>query len=272
VSQLKYWTHHDDYVRFAKYNRSSVTALKPATGRLGGRRSTLALLIASAHLEPLLGAVGELTVEFVAGVLAVDEVAEATTNATLARVKTAAGLAEVGDGAQLAVNGASGVPAVVELIAGGLGGLFVLKAGIDVANQMVIVVVANDKLLELAIFAELAPNILVEGVEVVLELRRVHAVLRVVGRVLVQVGHEDGLTVRRLDVLSRATVSVTAGTDFKVERAVDLVKLGAENRSQKVSHVGLSRVERGELADLEEGRGELWFEIGMEIAWVRRLR
>jgi hypothetical protein len=72
---------------------------------------------------------------------------------------------------------------------------------------------------------------------VVLELGGVHAVLGVVRRVLVEVGHEDGLAVRGLDVFSGAAIAVAAGANFKVERAVDLVKLGAENGSQKVSHV-----------------------------------
>jgi len=102
---------------------------------------------------------------------------------------------------------------------------------------VIVVVIANDKLLKLAVFAELTPNILIEGVEVVLELRRVHSVLGIVCRVLVQVGHKNGLTVGRLDVLSRAAIAVTTSADFKVERAVDFVKLGTENRSKKVGHV-----------------------------------
>jgi hypothetical protein len=81
-------------------------------------------------------------------------------------------------------------------------------------KRTVIVVVADDELLELAVLAELAPDVLVEGVEVVLQLGGVHAVLGVVGRVLVEVGHEDGLAVGRLDVFSGAAVAVAAGADF----------------------------------------------------------
>lgn len=81
-------------------------------------------------------------------------------------------------------------------------------------GHTVIVVVADDELLQLAVLAQLAPNVLVKGVKVVLQLRRVHPVLGVVRRVLVQVGHEDGLAVRGLDVFSRAAVAVAAGTDF----------------------------------------------------------
>lgn len=87
---------------------------------------------------------------------------------------------------------------------------------------MVVVVVADDQLLELAVLAHLAPHVLVEGVEVVLQLRGVHAVLGVEGRVLVQVGHQDRLAVGRLDVLARAPVTVAAGADLVVEGAVDL--------------------------------------------------
>lgn len=80
--------------------------------------------------------------------------------------------------------------------------------------RTVIVVVADNQLLKLAVLAELAPDILVEGVKVVLELGRVHSVLGVVCRVLVEVGHEDRLAVRGLDVLSRAAITVTARADF----------------------------------------------------------
>lgn len=101
---------------------------------------------------------------------------------------------------------------------------------------MIIIIVTDNELLELTVLAKFTPNILVESVEVVLELRRVHSVLGVVCRVLVQVWHEDGLTVGRFDVLSRAAIAVTTSADFKVERAVDLVKLGTENGSKKVGH------------------------------------
>lgn len=71
----------------------------------------------------------------------------------------------------------------------------------------------------------------------VLQLRRVHAVFVVVRRVLVQVWHEDGLRVGRLDVLAGAAVAVTAGADLEVEGAVDLVELRAEDGCEKGGHV-----------------------------------
>lgn len=124
-----------------------------------------------------------------------DEVAKATSHASLAAVKAAAGFAKVGNGTQLAVDGAGGIPPAVEIVAGALGAVLVLEAGVDVANQVVVIIVAHDELLELAILAHLAPDVLVEGVEVVHELGRVHAVLRVEGRVLIEVGHQDRLRV-----------------------------------------------------------------------------
>lgn len=100
----------------------------------------------------------------------------------------------------------------------------------------IVVVVAHDQLLNKPVLAQLAPNILVEGVKVHLHLLRVHLVLRVVRRVLVQVGQQDRLRVRWLDVLARAAVSVAAGADFVVERAVDLVLLRAEDGREVVRH------------------------------------
>ena len=83
----------------------------------------------------------------------------------------------------------------------------------------VIVIVANDNLFNLAVLAHFAPKVLVKGIKVVLKLTGVHFVLRVVGRVLVQVRQEDGLAVRRLDVFPRAPVAVPARADLVVETA-----------------------------------------------------
>lgn len=78
----------------------------------------------------------------------------------------------------------------------------------------VVVVVAYYQLLELAVLAQLAPDVLVECVKVVLQLRWVHSVLGVVGRVLIQIGHENGLAVRWLDVFAGAAIAVAACADF----------------------------------------------------------
>lgn len=57
----------------------------------------------------------------------------------------------------------------------------------------VVVVVTDYHLLYLAVLAHLAPEILVECVEVVLQLTGVHLGLRIIGRVLVEIGEQDGL-------------------------------------------------------------------------------
>lgn len=64
------------------------------------------------------------------------EVAETPSYASLAAVEATARLAEVGDGRELAVDGARGVPAGVERVAGGLRGVFVLEARVDVADEI----------------------------------------------------------------------------------------------------------------------------------------
>lgn len=60
---------------------------------------------------------------------------------------------------------------------------------------MVIVVVADNQFLQLAVLAHLTPHILIECIEVVLQLAGVHLVLGVVGWVLIHVGHQDRLGV-----------------------------------------------------------------------------
>lgn len=78
----------------------------------------------------------------------------------------------------------------------------------------------------------------------VLQLTRIHLVLGIVGRVLVQVGEQDRLTVGGLDVFSRAAVAVAARADLVVERAVYFVGFSAEDTGEVVRH-GEGVVERG---------------------------
>lgn len=65
-----------------------------------------------------------------------DEVAKAAADATLSGIQAAAGFAEVGDRGKLTVDGAGGVPAAIEGVTGGLGGVFVFEAGVDVADEV----------------------------------------------------------------------------------------------------------------------------------------
>jgi hypothetical protein len=63
-----------------------------------------------------------------------DEIAEAASHTAFSAVQSAASFAEIGDGRELAVDGASGVPARVQRVAGLLRRVFVLEAGIDIAD------------------------------------------------------------------------------------------------------------------------------------------
>lgn len=165
-----------------------------------------------------------------------DEIAEPPPDTALARIEPAARLPEVRDRAQLAVDRPARVPAGVQLVAGGLRRVLVLEARVDVADEVVVRVVADDELLELAVAAQLAPEVLVEGVEVVHALLGRQPRLGVVRGVLVHGGQQDRLRVRRLHVLARAPVAVPAGADLVVEGAVDFVLLRAEDGGEEVGH------------------------------------
>lgn len=123
------------------------------------------------------------------------KVAETAAHAAFAAIEAATGLTKVGDRAELAVDGAGGVPPRVEVVASFLGAVLVFEARVHVADEVVVVIVANDELFNLSVLAHLAPYVLVEGVKVVLQLRWVHAVLGVESWVLVQVRHENRLAV-----------------------------------------------------------------------------
>jgi hypothetical protein len=105
-------------------------------------------------------------------------------------------------------------------------------------KHTIIVIITDDHLLNLPKLAHLAPEVLVESVKVVLQLTRVHLVLWVVGRVLIQVWEEDGLAVGGLDVFSRAAVPVAARADLVVEGTVYFVGFGTEDTGKVVRHCG----------------------------------
>lgn len=96
--------------------------------------SAHAALIAAAGAQPLLRAELELPFQLGARFLAMDEITETAADAAFAAVEAAAGFAEIGHGRELAVDGAGGVPPAVEGVAGGLGGVFVFEARVDVAD------------------------------------------------------------------------------------------------------------------------------------------
>jgi hypothetical protein len=65
-----------------------------------------------------------------------DKVAEAATDTAFAAVEATAGFAEIGDRRKFAVDGAAGVPARVESVAGFLRVFLVLESYIDVADEI----------------------------------------------------------------------------------------------------------------------------------------
>ena len=93
----------------------------------------------------------------------------------------------------------------------------------------IVIIITHHDLLRLTIFTHLAPEVFVESVKVVLELRRVHICFGIVGGVLVEVREEDGLAVGGLDVFAGAAVAVAAGADFVVETAIYFVLFCAED-------------------------------------------
>ena len=65
-----------------------------------------------------------------------DEIAEPASHASLPAIQPTARFSEVGHGRELAVDGARGVPAGIEGVAGGLRGVFVFEARVDVADEV----------------------------------------------------------------------------------------------------------------------------------------
>ena len=62
-------------------------------------------------------------------------------------------------------------------------------------ERTIIIIITNDHLLDLSVPTHLTPKILVKRIEMVLQLTRIHFVLRIIRRVLVEVGQEDGLRI-----------------------------------------------------------------------------
>lgn len=63
-----------------------------------------------------------------------NEIAETTPDTAFPAVEPTTCFPEIRDGGEFAVYRAGGVPAAVESVAGGLGGVFVFEAGVDVAD------------------------------------------------------------------------------------------------------------------------------------------
>ena len=103
-------------------------------------------------------------------------------------------------------------------------------------KHTVIVVITNNHLLDLPKLTHLAPKVLVKCIEVVLQLTGIHLDLRIVRRILVKVWQQNGLRVGGLDVFSGTAITMSAGSDFVVERAVYFVGFGAKDGGEVVRH------------------------------------
>ncbi len=65
-----------------------------------------------------------------------NKIAESAPHTSFPTVEAATRFSEIGDGGELAVDGARGVPAAVEGVAGLLGRVFVFEARVDIADKV----------------------------------------------------------------------------------------------------------------------------------------
>jgi len=175
------------------------------------------------------------------------EVAESASRALSHLVLATAGFAEVGDGRQLAVDGETVVPTVVQIRHRLRGVLFLAELDVDVTHQMIAQIVADVHLLDLAVLVLHFKKDVFEKVIVVLLLLHVGDGGCSFGRggrvlqVAVTVLEHDGLGESGFVVQPGTGGAVTASPDFDVKRTVDLVLLRPENRSQILGHLCLFR-------------------------------
>jgi hypothetical protein len=180
--------------------------------------------------------------------LHVHEIAVPTSVAVVLLELPARGLAEICDRREIGDNRPARVEPALQSLQGGGGLVLLLELNVDVTDHVVGKIVADVEALDLAELVKLLEDILIEVLEVLLDLARVDRLaLRVHSwgdhvRPLVHVGEEE----RRRDggpvVEARAPISVAARANFEVERAVDAVLLGAEDRCQVLRHGSFLRL------------------------------
>jgi hypothetical protein len=202
---------------------STIITSIPLPRRLRARTPRYTPLIPAPLLQPLLCTQLQLPLQLITGLFPMDKITEAPSDTPLPTIQPATRLPKIRHGTQLTIDRPRRIPPTIQRIARRLRRVLVLEPRVHIADKVIVVVIADDDFFDLAELAHLAPEVLVEGVEVVLQLGRVHFVFLVVGWVLVEVREQDCLRVRGLDVLARAAVTVTAGADLVVEGAVDSV-------------------------------------------------
>ena len=159
------------------------------------------------------------------------EIAETSPIALSVFVLSATSLAKVRDRGEFCVQRSTGVPPVVQVLNGSLRFCFPFETSVHVADQMVTHIVAyllttmsvitrmmkdytHMKFKKVSELRQLAVQVLVNRVKPLLEFLRGQTADRIVGRVMIHVRKQNGLRECGLDVLSRAPVTVPAGTDL----------------------------------------------------------
>ena len=105
-----------------------------------------------------------------------------------------------------------------------LSGIFlVLVPCVNVSDKMVTDVITHVHFFHLSILCKFTKDFFVEQVKVILQLLFGQRTVRIVSGILEKVLKENSLTEGGFDMLSGTAVSVTASTDFKVERTIDPV-------------------------------------------------
>lgn len=169
--------------------------------------------------------------------LHVHEIAVPAAIAAVLLELAAGGLAEVGDGGEVDDDGAAGVEAALEGLEGGVGLVLLLELDVYVADHVVGEVVADVEAFDLAEFAELLEDVLVEVLEVLLDLAGVDRLALGIDAggdhvgALVHVGEKEGWGDGGAVVEAGAAVPVAASADLEIEGAIHAVLLCAEDRS-----------------------------------------
>jgi len=160
------------------------------------------------------------------------EVAEPPSVAFSVFVLSAACLTEIRDRGKFCIQRSTGIPPVVQIFDGGLCFRFPFETGINVSNKMIANVITHVEFEKVPKLRQLTVQVLVYRIETLLKLLGGQTADRIVSRVVVNVGKQDGLREGRFDVLSRAPIAVPAGSNLIVKRTVHAVLLRAKDICQ----------------------------------------
>lgn len=180
--------------------------------------------------------------EFPANHFYMHEITITSTIAVVLFILAAGSLPEISDRGEIDNNRAARVKSALEGLQSGSGVILLFKLNINISDHVIGEVIADIEVLDLTELAELLKNILVEILKVFLDLKGIERLaLGFDARgdhvwTVVHVGEEESGRNGRSGVEARATVTVTASTNFEVERTIDSVLLRAEDGSQVLRH------------------------------------